>query len=184
MYKIPDEIRGELRKVIGILVKDEKELLSELRGRSFVISVGDMVTYTLLSNGFEPNIAVVDFRHRRRKVSQDMEERIKKFGEEVIHVKNPPSIISDELIDSLRFAYSMSKEKKVLIVVEGEEDLASLVAILLAPEGATVIYGLPDKGIVLVEVTDKEKEVVRRTLERCMEHGAGDNRKEGESSVK
>lgn len=113
-----------------------------------------------------------------------MEGKIREFGEEIIYTRNPSSTISDELIDSLKSAYDVSKEKEVLVVVEGEEDLASLVAILLAPRGATVIYGLPDKGVVVVDVGEKEKEIVRKTLERCKEHGAGDNRKERKSTIK
>ena len=38
------------------------------------------------------------------------------------------------------------------IVVEGEEDLATLPAILYAPPGSVVVYGQPDEGSVLVKV--------------------------------
>jgi len=175
MYKIPEYLKSELRKVIGKLVKSEKELFNELKSREFIVSVGDMVTYTLLNNGYKPNMAIVDFRHKRENIPPDMKRKIELFGEEVINVENPPSVISDELIKCIEYAYRISKNRNVLIIVRGEEDLASLIAILLAPRGATVIYGLPDKGVVLVDVTDKEKEIVRKTLERCREHGAGDN---------
>ncbi|MEM4069082.1 MAG: DUF359 domain-containing protein, partial [Thermoplasmatales archaeon] len=47
-----------------------------------------------------------------------------------------------------------------IIEVEGEEDLASIPAIVLAPDGAIVIYGVPDKGIAVYEVG----EVLRKSV--------------------
>ncbi|HHF59362.1 MAG TPA: DUF359 domain-containing protein [Thermoplasmatales archaeon] len=174
MYIIDESLREEFRKVIGKLIRDEKELFEELKDRDIIVSIGDMITYTLLKNGFFPDIAIVDFRHRRKDIDHQMKRIIESFGDEKIHAKNPPSTITTDLIDSIKRAYSVSERKKVLIIVEGEEDLSSLPAILLAPEGVTIIYGLPDKGIVLIDVTEKEKELVRNVLERCRKHGAGD----------
>lgn len=181
MYRIDDSLKEEFRKVIGILAENEKELFNELEKRDFVVSVGDMVTYTLLKNGFLPNIAIVDFRHKRKDIKPEIEKCIRSFGEEIIELENPPSTVTEQLIESIKRAYRLSGEKKVLIVIKGEEDLASLPAILFAPEGVTIIYGLPDKGIVLIDVTEKEKNLVRKALMRCKKHGAGDNRQERES---
>lgn len=175
MYIIPEDIKRELRRVIGKLIEREEDLLNELRSKRFVTAVGDMITYTLLKKGFEPDIAIVDFRHKRKELPEEMKKVIERFGDERIEVKNPPSIISDDLIKAIDWAYKSAKDKKIIVVVEGEEDLSSLIAILLAPRGATVIYGLPDKGVVILDVSDKEKDIVRKTLERCKEHGAGDN---------
>ena len=55
---------------------------------------------------------------------------------------------------------------RIRIEVEGEEDLAALPAILMAPAGANVIYGLPSHGMVVVKVGEKEKEVVRKFIEK------------------
>ncbi len=54
----------------------------------------------------------------------------------------------------------------VLIRVEGEEDLVTLPAIALAPHGFTVVYGLPDKGAVLVKVDEESKSRVEDILTR------------------
>ncbi|HMK82220.1 MAG TPA: DUF359 domain-containing protein, partial [Candidatus Bathyarchaeia archaeon] len=46
-------------------------------------------------------------------------------------------------------------------IVDGEEDLLVLVVIAVAPVGSLVVYGQPNEGIVLVNVTlAKKKEVV------------------------
>jgi uncharacterized protein (UPF0218 family) len=42
-------------------------------------------------------------------------------------------------------------------VVDGEEDLLTLVAVLYAPENAVVVYGQPYEGIVLVKVSPEKK---------------------------
>ena len=43
------------------------------------------------------------------------------------------------------------------IIVDGEEDLATLPAILYAPLGSAVVYGQPNEGSVLVDVTPEKK---------------------------
>ena len=57
---------------------------------------------------------------------------------------------------------------KTRIVVEGEEDLATLAAISLANLGAKVIYGMPDKGMVVVDVNQRSKKRANSFLERML----------------
>ncbi len=51
------------------------------------------------------------------------------------------------------------------MVVDGEEDLLTLVAVLCAPENSLVVYGQPHEGIVVVKVTEKTKRKIRRIVE-------------------
>ena len=51
------------------------------------------------------------------------------------------------------------------IEVDGEEDLAVMPAIIHLASGATVIYGLPNRGATLVKVGDESKRVAREFLE-------------------
>ncbi len=51
------------------------------------------------------------------------------------------------------------------MLVDGEEDLA-LPAIVAAPEGASVVYGQPDEGMVHVRVTAEAKAEMRTLLDR------------------
>ena len=73
----------------------------------------------------------------------------------VLKVKNPPATLTKELIDQIRD--SLAGEERVKIVVEGEEDLATLPAILYAPPDSVVVYGQPDEGSVLVKVLLKRR---------------------------
>jgi uncharacterized protein (UPF0218 family) len=50
--------------------------------------------------------------------------------------------------------------------VDGEEDLATLPAVVAAPDGASVVYGQPDEGMVLVEVTPETRAEMRELLGR------------------
>ena len=52
------------------------------------------------------------------------------------------------------------------IEVEGEEDLAALAAIYLAPPDVTIIYGLPNKGVVVVKATEAHKAQVKEILDK------------------
>jgi uncharacterized protein (UPF0218 family) len=49
--------------------------------------------------------------------------------------------------------------------VDGEEDLMGFPAVLLAPNGSTVLYGQPDVGIVWIPVNDQTKKITRDLLE-------------------
>jgi hypothetical protein len=50
------------------------------------------------------------------------------------------------------------------IVVEGEEDLLTLIAIMNAPQESLVVYGQPHEGIVVVKVTEDKKTEISELL--------------------
>ena len=156
---LPDELRGELQKVHGELVSEE-EVEKHVRG-NFVITVGDVVTYTLLKLRLDINVAVVDYKTKRSEV---IFEDIKKFGDIVFKVKNPPGTITPELWRAVRDA--IESKKRTRIDVEGEEDLAVIPAVLFAPQGAIVIYGMPNTGLVILKVKDEDKKSAMEIIKR------------------
>ena len=165
-YRLPENLRDELKRPIGHIL-DEKTLISYLRKRDFIVSVGDMVTATILKYGVIPKIAIIDFRCKRRDCGEEIYNVLKDYGNIKIKVKNPASVITEKLWNAVKKAYEICKEKTVCIIVDGEEDMASLIAILFAPSSGTVIYGLPNKGVILVDVTEREKDMVYKVLEGC-----------------
>ncbi len=76
-------------------------------------------------------------------------------AEKVVHVKNPPGTITEEAITAIREA--LESDKHVHVIVDGEEDLLTLIAVLYAPERSLVVYGQPNEGIVIVKVTPEKK---------------------------
>ncbi|MDI6805914.1 MAG: DUF359 domain-containing protein, partial [Candidatus Bathyarchaeia archaeon] len=49
-------------------------------------------------------------------------------------------------------------------IVDGEEDLLTLIAVLYAPQNSFVVYGQPYEGIVVVKVTPEKKAEVSEIL--------------------
>jgi len=63
---------------------------------------------------------------------------------------------------------SLAGDERIKIVVDGEEDLATLPAILYAPLGSAVVYGQPNEGSVLVEVTPEKKKHVMDLMNKMI----------------
>jgi len=164
MRVLPDFLRDELKKPIGRLVNEE-ELLNILPDEKFIVSVGDQVTYTLLKHNIEPVFCVVDFKIKRDRCHSEIEELIRSFGKNKIVVNNPPGCISDDLWNTIETAYKKLEKGYLRIEVIGEEDLAALPAIFLAPSYVTIIYGLPDKGVVVVKALEENKKKVKKILD-------------------
>ena len=59
---------------------------------------------------------------------------------------------------------NMASSDHIQLIINGEEDLAALPAILYAPSNATIIYGMPNKGVVIVSSTEEYKEKIRFIL--------------------
>jgi len=165
MKVLPEDLRNILRQPIGRLVQ-EKELIELLKKEKYVVSIGDRVTYTLLKNNIMPVFCVVDYKTHRGKVSDEVENKIKSFGKKKMVVKNPAGTISDELWDSVKHGFDNLVPGYLCIEVVGEEDLASLPAIFFAPSVVRIIYGLPDKGVLVVRPTKENKEKTKKVLDK------------------
>jgi uncharacterized protein (UPF0218 family) len=165
MYVLPADLKDTLKEYIGQLI-DEQGLLKLLKKEKSIVTVGDKVTYTVLKHGFTPLLCIVDFILERKPYPAEMKTLIQGFGRTHLQIKNPPGTITDELWDAIQTVYQNPQKSPVCIEVEGEEDLASLAAIYLAPGGVTVIYGLPNKGVVVVKATKAHKQKVKEVLDK------------------
>jgi len=164
MHVLPDKLRDLLKTPVGKLV-DENGLVELLKNEKRIISIGDQVTYTLLKHEIEPSICVVDFKTRRGECPNEIVELLKSFGKKVIVVENPAGTLSDDLFNTIKLAVENLEVGQLRIEVVGEEDLASLPAIYYAPPDATIIYGLPNKGVLVVKPTKDMKQKVREVLD-------------------
>jgi uncharacterized protein (UPF0218 family) len=164
MHILPDKLRDLLKTPVGTLV-DEEGLLKLVRNEKHLISIGDQVTYTLLKNDIEPSFCVIDFKTRRGECSQEIVKVLKSFGKKAIVIDNPAGTLSDDLFNTIKLAVENLDAGSLRIEVVGEEDLASLPAIYYAPPDATIIYGLPNKGVLVVKPTKDMKEKVKEVLD-------------------
>jgi uncharacterized protein (UPF0218 family) len=165
MYVLPNDLKDVLKGYIGKLV-DEPGLLTLLQKEPLIVTIGDKVTYTVLKHDFKPLLCIVDYILERKPYPEEMKTLIQGYGRLHIKIKNPPGTITDELWDTIKNVYHNPQNHPVCIEVEGEEDLASLAAIYLAPRGVTVIYGLPNKGVVVVKSTPAHKQKVKEVLKK------------------
>lgn len=163
LFRLPDDIRAFLKKPYGPLFKGcGPEVVSamarNLPEMSSVICVGDVTTFNIFSAGLRPRICIIDDFTKRVPVFKSVESLSAEHSScpySKLTVKNPAGFISDILVYAVGHAVSSSFFTK--IVVDGEEDLASLPAIAFAPTGSVVLYGQPDQGMVFVEVTEAAK---------------------------
>lgn len=163
-YTLPTSLRKTLKEPIGMLA-DEQTLLADIATYAHVISIGDQVTYTLLTHQIIPWFCVIDYQIKRNQDSQKIKNTLQSYGDSDITVSNPAGTITHELWNQIKHTYqTLQKTKTLRIEVDGEEDLAALPAILYAPENVTIIYGMPDKGVVIVPSTDEHKQKVKEIL--------------------
>ena len=160
LAKLPDDLRDELKDPLGPVYTDADDLLAD--AGTPVVAVGDMVTYHLLEAGRRPDVALVDGKTKRERVEREVAEAIDGFDHRVDAV-NPPATLTDELLTAL--ADAMERDGTTVVTVEGEEDLAALAVVLAAPDGAAVVYGQPDEGMVLATVDDALRAECRDLVE-------------------
>ncbi|MEW5937391.1 MAG: DUF359 domain-containing protein [Candidatus Thermoplasmatota archaeon] len=144
--RLASNLRDEMREVIGEIATGER-LMNILRTAGRIISIGDVCTAELFKNGMRPKLAIIDSRTRRGTAPPISIPQ----GYEIVKVRNPPEQITVELWQAVERA--LRSEGDTIILVEGEEDLSALVCIYLAPDDTTVIYGIPDEGAMVVNVS-------------------------------
>lgn len=162
MLTLPPALREAFKEPFGPLFTDTEALLAQATPP--IIAVGDMVTYHLREAGHEPHVSVVDGLTERDVIPDEVRAGLEGAGERRIDVVNEPAELSRDLLIALREA--VDADEDTLLVVEGEEDLATLPAVLAAPLGGSVVYGQPDEGMVLIDVTEDARAEMRDLLVR------------------
>ena len=140
---LPESQRGAFKEPIGREM-DESELDDNAQTR--YITVGDVVSLTFRRHGVRPLLSVYDGSTERREMT-DFAKLVEGEMKEV--VSNPAGRITAEMADSIRRGIEGEVD---LIRVEGEEDLALLPCLLYAEEGAVVVYGMPGRCMMAVEI--------------------------------
>lgn len=163
-WSMPDRMRGELSMPFGSLFKGE-DVLGALSECDMIISVGDVVSSTLINKGVIPHLTVYDRRNERRELKAG-EHPADLLPVPEKNVENPPGTITRGLVKAVKDGLEAPEKNKVRVV--GEEDLAALVCAAIAPAGSCLVYGLPGKGVVLVR-TDAKVNKAAQALIRSME---------------
>jgi GTP-dependent dephospho-CoA kinase len=163
-YAITPELRIKLKDPYGTLIQgtfnetmDAMKKLMEEEKPPKLISVGDVVSLNLHKHGIHPQLTIIDNKSLR---SRTMPETVR--VEKTVCVANPQGTITKEAVGAIREA--IEKNEHTHIVIDGEEDLLTLIVVLYAPENSFVVYGQPHEGIVVVKVTAQKKAEVKKFL--------------------
>ncbi|MFB6137666.1 MAG: GTP-dependent dephospho-CoA kinase family protein [Halobacteriaceae archaeon] len=172
---LPSSLRPALKAPMGPVVETVEALLDGAGAP--VVAVGDVVTAELLRADRPPALAVVDGRTKRQPVAAAAGSAVAAALETLPAGRvaaNPPGTYTAGLLETLAAAVEAvtgapppADVGDVEVVdVDGEEDLAVLPAIALAPDGATVVYGQPGEGMVRVDVDETARREALDLLER------------------
>ncbi|GAA0312383.1 GTP-dependent dephospho-CoA kinase family protein [Halarchaeum salinum] len=153
---LPKSARASFKEPLGPVFTDAHELLDG--AGEPIVAVGDVVSAHLGRAGVTPHVTVVDGKTERETVADAVLADIPETPRTVT-VASEPGTLSAELVAALRDA--IDAEGPTRIEVKGEEDLATVPAVLLAPADATVVYGQPGEGMVRANVTAGLRERVR-----------------------
>lgn len=150
MYILPEKLRAELKKPLGELHESFRNIDV---GDSFLITVGDVTTRNALEHGLKPDVSIIDNRIQRMDSDHEFNDTAT-----IIRSTNPPGTITEDLWNSIKKAIDGARAgERFMIVVDGEEDLAVLPSILMAPADTVILYGQPNEGVVLVRAMETRK---------------------------
>jgi uncharacterized protein (UPF0218 family) len=163
-YTLTPHLRIKLKEPFGDLIEGSvdqtmakmKALIAETKP-PMIISVGDVVSLNLHNYGIHPQVTIVDNVSLRDQVMPKQAA-----VEKTLYVENPQGTITRQAESAIKCAIASGAHTH--IVVEGEEDLLTLVAVLYAPQNGLVVYGQPHCGIVVVLASKEKKEEAKGFL--------------------
>jgi len=140
-----------------------KEMIERLHPPK-IITVGDVVSTEARGAGIHANLAIIDGKTMRHGYAPPTSKTRVTF-----QVVNPAGTITHESWQTIKNAL---RENEATIIVEGEEDLLAVPAVLEAPLGTLIVYGQPSQGIVVVEATNERKAELAKLLDEIRRKGS------------
>jgi len=138
-----------------------------LHNSEFIATIGDICTIRIIEEIRIPDLMIVDYKTKRNiELTDEQRNLIEDSNCKVVKVDNKAGTISEDLY--LEIEKAVNNQEKTRIIVKGEEDLATLPVIKHCKIGAKVIYGMPDRGMVVVDVSQQTKERTNKLLERML----------------
>ena len=161
--KLSEKLRNRLKLPLGELLSEE-ELHRKISGRKgMLITVGDICTLSLLRKRTMPDFCFVDLKYERKNLGPEERKAILGFDADEIRVKNSAGTVSNEVLELCRNLFSEKRKQRCTrIVVDGEEDLCAIPAMMFAPLGSLIIYGQPKEGVVLIEMNEGKRKLAEK----------------------
>lgn len=150
-----------MKTPLGVLLPesqaDKSHIEKYLSENSYIISVGDRTTEKMIDFGLIPSLQIIDGQEKREKKDPPKLENATELT-----VDNPAAEITSESISMIKKAFTL--QSPVRLFVNGEEDLLVLPVCIHAPENAVVLYGQPNEGLVIVQITPEIRNKVQTLL--------------------
>ena len=147
---------------LGVLLPenqaDKSNIKKYLSENSYIITVGDRTTEKMIDFDLIPSLQIIDGQEKREKREPPKLEHATELT-----VDNPAAEITSESIKIIKNAFTL--QSPVRLFVNGEEDLLVLPVCIHAPENAVVLYGQPNQGLVIVQITQEIRNKVQTLLD-------------------
>ncbi|MGH7246173.1 MAG: pantetheine-phosphate adenylyltransferase [Candidatus Levyibacteriota bacterium] len=164
-FVLPEELRQTLQQPFGKLIANMNPEDVRQLDPSKIVTVGDIVTRDFNAKHIGQKLSVVDFFIERKKEISNFSDLGFDGNEIVFSAENPAGHITTSLISEIKMVTSrLTEDRRFILFIDGEEDLAVLPLILALPLGFTVFYGQPKEGAVIVPVTEVTKRKAFRLL--------------------
>lgn len=164
--KLPDAFRESLKKPLGMLIAGSPRqtlphVLEFIRKQNppLIVTIGDECSKITAHIDCVRWVSVFDSKVERRPVDSSTLR-----ADCTLKVVNQAGTLTADARRVLRAALRSSSN--INVMVDGEEDLLTLAALLYAPNGTIVMYGQPGEGIVTVVADGKTRNLARRIIDR------------------
>ena len=166
IFILPDSIRKKFKTTYGKLFKNTEELrkfkdtFKAKFKNKFIICVGDVVSNSMLCEGWDVNLCVYDNKTLRKELRKELrndynkykdknKKNLENFKGKKFTVWNPAGMLTEHAFEIVQDALNF---KHSLIFVDGEEDLFVIPCVKVCPPDTFLFYGQPNEGIVMVEI--------------------------------
>lgn len=179
LYKMPERMRGDLAKPFGPVIQDA-DLPKHIKPDDIIVTVGDVTTEHVIGAGYVPRITITDGKTKRAPLGHQANVScggsVGFFNDpltDLVIVSNPTGYITDELCEAIQEAAGNLTSTNIL--VDGEEDLATLACMFILPrklpmERTVLLYGQPnaagssDGGMVVVRLSKDARKLAKTLL--------------------
>ncbi len=173
---MPENLRPTLQKPLGKVYKTTKQIVGAIlespKKPIMIIAVGDIIVDALIKSGIDPDVKIIDFRSRRQPINIKHQYNLSAAASE-LYINQPGTInliTAEALKQMIRSRSVLNKDGPYnsWLVIDGEEDLLALPAILFAPLNSLVLYGHWQLGIIVVYVDEKIKNKARNIIKKFL----------------
>jgi len=156
--------RQKLKEPLGELVAGSASECNQALKRvqddekpRLLILVGDTISRNALHSGIKADVIIMDKREMRMGAVEFAHRKTRVFR--TVNAQGTIDLLAWEAVEEA------VQKGDCAVLVDGEEDLLTLVAIMVAPVGSIVAYGQPGKGIVIVRVTVRKKSEIQALVD-------------------